>query len=603
MKEKDINTRIYNNIFELNYLIKYGYYDISLRNKNHIRENTYLYEVSEGASDAFFTRIFNMDFVANFIKNMDSNDKEKFFNIDENKLSKYKATEPIYFSIPKNISNRRLYKLPNIYSYLLLAFFVNRNKNNFVKIFKDNKFSTSKFFNFYTFPDTNELREKLLYLGIKHLHLDLSNFYHTLYTHSIPWIIDGKSNAKNNQNGGFGNNLDTLIRKCQYDETYGVPTGNLISRIITELYMCYFDEKMAKKGFKYSRYVDDICFSYSFENEAIEFLTLFRKICKEHNLMINESKTRIESFPFEDKCDKTKIFDYFDDINENASIKKWIEKIRNFINYCISAESMGNKGAIKCMFEVLRKLDIEKNKLNDIFSYYSPLTKFNIFEKILDISLKDSKLTNRFMDLVETLQKKGFQRKNSEEIINEYFKNNKEKYQKKIDYYFKNNCNQELYQILLLSIEFHSNVLFDKNKLKELISFETDDFSLVLATILFYRIEKKLEELLPKIDKLFIETNKRYTEQPIMAQQFWFYRYFIYFIMKKNNNIYKEIEVYCESKKYKKNKKCTKEKKVYDSELFWEYKKNNPSGKINDFYDKLFENEVELVILKGEFLK
>lgn len=584
--------KIYNHIFQIDFLIKYGYYDVSIKKKNSIKDERYLYEVSEGTADAFFSRIFNMTAVANFIKNMNDVDKEKFFNVDDNKkINNYKATEPIYFSIPKNISNRRLYKLPNLYSYLLLVFFVNKNKEEFIKIFEKNKLSTSKFFNFYGFVDTDELRQKLLYSGIRRLHLDLSNFYHTLYTHSIPWMIDGKVNAKSNKKDGFSNSLDTLIRKCQYDETYGIPTGNLISRLVSELYMCYFDKKIEEHGFRYSRYVDDICFPYSFESEEIEFLSIFRKICKEHNLMINESKTQIENFPFLNKSDKTKIFGYFDNIEKKLTIEKWVEKIKNFIDYCIAEEASGNKGAIKCIFSGLKKINPKNNKINEIFSFYSSKTNFNIFEKILDASLKDSKLTNKFIDLFETLKRKGFKRENAEKIVNEYFSNNKIEYQKKIDYYLKNNYNQELYQILLLSIEFNSNILFDKGNLQKIISIESDDFCLTLATILFYRIEKSLEDLLPKIDKLFIETNNRYSHQPVMAQQFWFYRYFIYSITKKNDKILKEIKQYCKNHNYT----LTKNGKYYQSELFWEYKKE--SHKINDFYDELLKNEVELVFL------
>ncbi len=573
-------------------MIKYGYYDVSIKKKSNIKDERFLYEVSEGTADSFFSRVFNMTSVARFIRNMDDTDKENFFNLDDKKINKYRATEPIYFSIPKNISNRRLYKLPNLYSYLLLAFFINKNKDEFIKMFEKNNFSTSKFFNFYRFLDTDELRQRLLYSGIKRLHLDLSNFYHTLYTHSIPWIIDGKINAKSNKKGGFSNNLDTLIRKCQYDETYGIPTGNLISRLVSELYMCYFDKKIEEKGFKYSRYVDDVCFPYSFESQEIEFLSLFRKICKEHNLMINESKTQVEDFPFSNKNNKTKIFDYFDNVDEELTTEKWVEKIKNFVDYCVAEEALGNKGAIKCIFSVLKQINPKNTKINEIFSFYSPITNFNIFEKILDVSLKDSRLTNKFIDLFETLKRKGFIRKNAEKIINEYFNNNKTEYRKKVDYYLKNSYNQELYQILLLSIEFNSNVLFDKENLQEIISIENDDFCLTLATVLFYRIEKSLENLLPKIDELFIEANNRYSDQPVMTQQFWFYRYFIYFIMKKNSELLEEVKEYCRNNNYD----LSKNGKYYESELFWEYKKT--SDKINDFYDKLLENEVELVFLK-----
>lgn len=68
---------------------------------------------------------------------------KKFFN-DRN----IRSTEPIIFTIPKNNTSRREYKIPNIYSYLNLMFFMQENKKEFKEVFLNNKFSTSKFFHF-----------------------------------------------------------------------------------------------------------------------------------------------------------------------------------------------------------------------------------------------------------------------------------------------------------------------------------------------------------------------------------------------------------------------------------------------------------------------
>ena len=38
------------------------------------------------------------------------------------------STEPIIFTIPKNNTSRREYKIPNIYSYLNLMFFMQKIK-------------------------------------------------------------------------------------------------------------------------------------------------------------------------------------------------------------------------------------------------------------------------------------------------------------------------------------------------------------------------------------------------------------------------------------------------------------------------------------------
>ena len=49
------------------------------------------------------------------------------------------------------------------------------------------------------------------------------------------------------RNKGFSNRIDKLITSCQYNQTHGIPTGNILSRIISELYMCYIDSEMENK--------------------------------------------------------------------------------------------------------------------------------------------------------------------------------------------------------------------------------------------------------------------------------------------------------------------------------------------------------------------
>ena len=109
----------------------------------------------------------------------------------------------------------------------------------------------------------------------------------------------------------------------------------------------------------------------------------------------------MENFPFIDKSSKTNIFSFFENITLKNSDDKWIKEISNFIDYCISEEALGNKGAIKSIFPVikntLKNKKISSEKLNNIFSKRDIITDFNIFEKILDLSLKDSRLTNKFL--------------------------------------------------------------------------------------------------------------------------------------------------------------------------------------------------------------
>lgn len=582
-------TELYDFIFDPIFLVRYGYYDISIPNK---KMNTEKVEIDNdyGKSDSFYFKVFNMESLANYLRSHDL--KKHFYG------NKPLSTEPVYFNIPKNIEARRQYKMPNLYSYMALNYYICDNKKEFIDVFMDNKFSTSKFFNQLSFdyPKTQEIRQTLLYGGIKKLHLDLSNFYHTLYTHSIPWMIDGKSTAKKNRKKGFSNRLDTLITACQYEETHGIPTGNLLSRIITELYMCHFDKQMERKNFVYSRYVDDFIFPFTLENEKQEFLNEFNLICRENNLLINDNKTKVDNFPFVDQSSKSDIFSFFENITSMNSNDKWIKEISDFIDYCVNEEHLGNKGAIKCIFPVikntLKQKKVDTKNIDIIFSKRNMVTNFNVFEKILDLSLKDSKLTNKFLTFFENINEFGFSSLSASNIVKKYFSNNSKGIKNKIDHYRKNNFNQELYQILLYAVVFEIDDLLNQEELLNLIDSNIDDYSLILGTILYLKNSSyKLDKLLKKIDSLFINTHANYNvNNSRMAEKLWLFRYFFYFLNCKDIISKIEINSYCKSKKYKSGPNG------YQTELNWNYIKGQGNDlRANDFFNELILAEVWLI--------
>lgn len=586
---ESVFTELYDLIFDPVFLVRYGYYDITIKNKKMNTEKVEI-ENDYGKSDSFYFKVFNMESFSEYLR---GHDLKKFF-----KYGKSISTEPVYFSIPKNINSRRQYKMPNLYSYMALNYYMCDQKKEFVDVFVSNKFSTSKFFNQLNFDysTTQEISQTLLYGGVKKLYLDLSNFYHTLYTHSIPWMMTGKAEAKKDRKNGFANTLDKLITSCQYDETHGIPTGNLLSRIIAELYMCHFDKRMENNNFIYTRYVDDVVFPFTLEAEKEDFLKEFSLICRENNLLVNDNKTRVDNFPFINKSSKSNIFSFFENLTLKNSDEKWIKEISNFIDYCINEESLGNKGAIKSIFPVIKNTfknkKISSAKLNNIFSKKDIITDFNIFEKILDLSLKDSRLTNKFLTFFENMSSLGFSSISASEIVKKYFSVNSNSIGRKIDYYHKNHFNQELYQILLYAVEFEIDNLLTQEELLKLITSNTDDFSLVLVTILYLKNGSyKRNELLEKIDSLFIDTHVNYpSDTARMSEKFWLFRYFFYFLLSKENINKKEVNTYCKSKNYNIGKNG------YESELNWRYIRGSASNtSVNDFFNELIENEVWLI--------
>lgn len=81
---------------------------------------------------------------------------------------------------------------------------------------------------------------------------DISRFYHSIYTHSVPWAFHGKAAAKADRNSNskatFMNRLDLILRAGQDGQTVGIPVGPDSSRYIAELIGTAIDLEFIDRG-------------------------------------------------------------------------------------------------------------------------------------------------------------------------------------------------------------------------------------------------------------------------------------------------------------------------------------------------------------------
>jgi len=138
-------------------------------------------------------------------------------------------------------------------------------------------------------------------MGLKYLLVtDIDNFYHSLYTHSIPWAIHTKSVAKMNRSSNLlGNRLDTLVRIGQDKQTVGIPIGPDTSLLFAEIILQASDQNVLDEfgtltGF---RYLDDYEICFSSLAEAEDCLRVIESALSHHELSLNPRKTRIISLP------------------------------------------------------------------------------------------------------------------------------------------------------------------------------------------------------------------------------------------------------------------------------------------------------------------
>ena len=131
------------------------------------------------------------------------------------------------------------------------------------------------------------------------LQADISRFYHSIYTHSIPWAIHDKSVAKTDQNDAlFGNILDRLVRNAQDRQTLGIPIGPDTSLLIAEIILSAIDVDLANQrittGF---RIMDDYEFGFKTRAEAEVALGILQESLNKYELALNPNKTQILELP------------------------------------------------------------------------------------------------------------------------------------------------------------------------------------------------------------------------------------------------------------------------------------------------------------------
>ena len=136
------------------------------------------------------------------------------------------------------------------------------------------------------------------------LHADISRFFYTAYTHSIPWAVIGKEKTKEwlihnktKLNAHWANDFDRALQSCQSRETFGIPVGPDTSRVIAEIFLAGIEADKAllpwlKDGNAF-RLVDDFIIGFEREENAHKTLAALRSALWKFNLQLNEEKTLV----------------------------------------------------------------------------------------------------------------------------------------------------------------------------------------------------------------------------------------------------------------------------------------------------------------------
>lgn len=265
------------------------------------------------------------------------------------KLPKAPASRAEVFSVARAGHQRRTTSIPNPIAQTYLSRAVVNYWPDIVRFYRRSRLSAShpRFrrdsIRAASLPSMQTLYERRLLKGAGYrfvLRTDISRFFPTIYTHSIPWALHGKATAKKNRGitpRYFGNLFDLSVRQCQDEQTFGLPIGPDTSHIIAECIASAIDIELTRKlraptvGF---RYVDDYYLFFESQSSAESTLAQLVQCLKDFELQINFEKTRI--------CK-------IEELDEDS----WTHKLRSFP---IAPGGLKQRSDVNHYFEVAREL-------------------------------------------------------------------------------------------------------------------------------------------------------------------------------------------------------------------------------------------------------
>lgn len=131
---------------------------------------------------------------------------------------------------------------------------------------------------------------------------DITNFYASIYTHSIPWALHEKNKSRDDKEYTLlGNKLDRLLQYSNDKKTNGISVGSSLSDLIAEIVLSKVDRDVSLKlkGIEFVgvRFKDDYRILCNSESDAKKILKNISDELNKYNLNINESKTKIHKLP------------------------------------------------------------------------------------------------------------------------------------------------------------------------------------------------------------------------------------------------------------------------------------------------------------------
>lgn len=228
---------------------------------------------------------------------------------DEDQLERKKPVALARYNETKRGGQRRVFSTPNPLFFVDVSVYLASYRRRLDGVLRRSDWSRSipvfdpnfeRAIRIDSFSEFTTFRRKQLSTSRYIVKTDTSRFFHSIYTHSIPWAVHGKAQAKQDRHirseTTYANKLDYLIRQSQDQQTIGLPVGPDTSRIVSELVATAIDEEFRRQVGREivgARLVDDVYIGASTLEEADNLLSAYRDAIRRFELDINENKTSV----------------------------------------------------------------------------------------------------------------------------------------------------------------------------------------------------------------------------------------------------------------------------------------------------------------------
>jgi len=236
---------------------------------------------------------------------------------------------------------------------------------------------TDKESQIFTWWQMIEQRSIALSLDYRYiLQTDITDCYGSIYTHSIPWSLHTKKEAKKkenrNNNSLIGVVIDNHLQDMSYGQTNGIPQGSVLMDFIAEMVLGYVDELLSNrlmdlgiKEYKMLRYRDDYRIFTNNPFEAEQITKALSELLIDMGLKLNAPKTEASDNVIKSSIKPDKRY-WIVNQRFTGSKQKWL------IQLYLLSENFPNSGTLDIQMreflDVLRSSEREDSNLESLIS-------------------------------------------------------------------------------------------------------------------------------------------------------------------------------------------------------------------------------------------